>query len=250
MIIDSHVHIGRRFDDRLVDYIMGGTKRDLADQLIEDMDKAGVDKVITIGLLDLDIEYQAEIQNRFPDRIISCTWINPHKKNAVDEFRHGVEVLGIRGLKLHGWWHQYSLSDHQLLDPLIEICEKNKLPVILHVMGDNCMTTPHQLEELAKAFPSAKFVMGHGGNLWLGDEGIRVAGRNDNIYMDTSYMQSYWIVKAVEEIGAHKVCMGSDYPWYYLESTVEHMKNILPDPTSREWVMGRSAAEIFGVPWK
>lgn len=250
MIIDSHVHIGRRFDHRLTEYIQAGNFKMLGEQVIEDMDRAGIDMGITFGLLDLDTEYQAEIQRAHPDRLVSCAWIDPHKKDALDEFRRGVEVLGIRGLKLHGWWQQFSLADHPLLDPFIEICEKNKLPVIVHGMGDNCMTTPLQLENLAKSFPGVNFVLGHGGNLWLGDEGILVAKRNQNIFVDTAYMQSYWIQRMVKELGASKVCMGSDYPWYYLESTVQHIKDVLDDPTDREWVMGRSIATVFGIPWR
>ena len=250
MIIDSHVHIGRRFDRRLTEYIQGGNFKMLGEQVIEDMDKAGIDMGITFGLLDLDTEYQAEIQKVHPDRLVSCAWIDPHKKGALDEFRRGVEVLGIRGLKLHGWWQQYSLADHPLLDPFVEICEKNHLSVIVHGMGDNCMTTPLQLENLAKAFPKVNFVLGHGGNLWLGDEGILVTKRNDNIFVDTAYMQSYWIKRFVEEVGAHKVCMGSDYPWYYLESTVQHIRDVLENPVDREWVMGRSIATVFDIPWK
>mgnify|MGYP000900957504 CR=1 FL=1 len=79
MIIDSHVHIGRTFDKRLVDYIEGGKFRMLGEQLIIDMDKAGIDMGITFGLLDLDTEYQAQIQRDHPDRIISCAWIDPHE---------------------------------------------------------------------------------------------------------------------------------------------------------------------------
>lgn len=80
MIIDSHVHIGRRFDRRLTEYIQGGNFKMLGEQVIEDMDKAGIDMGITFGLLDLDTEYQAEIQKVHPDRLVSCAWIDPHKK--------------------------------------------------------------------------------------------------------------------------------------------------------------------------
>jgi len=247
MVIDSHVHIGRRFDKRLVDYIMDGQYRELADQLIIDMDKAGIDMGITFGLLDLDTEYQAEIQKRYPDRIISCAWIDPHKRDGLDEWRRAVEVLGIRGLKLHGWWQQYPLSDLELLSPFVDICKDNHLPVIVHGMGDNCMTTPHQLEVLARAYPTVNFVMGHGGNLWLPDEGIRVCKRNPNVYIDTAYMESYWIQRVIAECGAHKINMGSDYPWYYFEPMIEHIKICVPDEKDREWIMGRTIATVFGL---
>lgn len=247
MIIDSHVHIGRRFDKRLVDYIMGGQYRELADQLIIDMDKAGIDMGITFGLLDLDTEYQAEIQKRYPDRIISCAWIDPHKRDGLDEWRHAVEVLGIRGLKLHGWWQQYPLSDLELLRPFVDICNENHLPVIVHGMGDNCMTTPLQLEVLAQAYPNVNFVMGHGGNVWLPEEGIMVCKRNKNVFIDTAYMESYWIQRVIAECGANKINMGSDYPWYYLEPMIEHIKICVPDEKDREWVMGRTIATVFGL---
>lgn len=250
MVIDSHVHIGYDFNPLLVDYIMGGQRRELADQLILDMDANGIDMAITFGLLDLNTTYQAEIQQRYPDRIVSCAWIDPHRPNSVEEFRHGVEKLGIKGLKLHGWWHQTSMADHAVLDAYMEICEEYHLPVIMHGFGDNCFTTPYQIEEMAASHPGINFVMAHGGNNWLGEEAIIAVGRTENLWMDTASMQSYWVQEAVKRVGAHKVCMGSDYPWFYLDTTRSHLERILPDPEDREWVMGRSIATVFGIPWK
>lgn len=251
MIIDSHVHMGKKFDKRLVDYIMDGNYRELADQLIIDMDKAGVDVAITLGSLDTDnTKIQAEIQKRYPNRIVACAWINPRSDNALDEFKRGVEELGIRGLKLHGWWNQFALSDHELLDPLMEYCSEKKLPVVAHCGGDNTYTTPLQLEEMAKNYPDISFVMAHAGNIWLCDEGIMVTKRNKNIFIDTAYVEGYWLADAVKRLGADRVCMGSDWPWNYIESNIFGVEMGVPDTADREWVLGKTAASIFSIPWQ
>jgi predicted TIM-barrel fold metal-dependent hydrolase len=87
--------------------------------------------------------------------------------DAVSELRHCVKDLNIKGLKLHGWWHQFPYSDHILLGPLFEICNEYNLPVLMYVMGDNPLTSPLQVEEMAKSFPNMTFVMSHGRDLAL-----------------------------------------------------------------------------------
>ncbi len=249
MIIDSHAHVGPKIQDPLLRSKMASNPEGTAEHYIAAMDKAGVHMGVTFGFLDVDSKYQAEIQKRYPDRIISCAWINPRKADAADEFKMSVEEWGIRGLKLHGWWHQFSNADHTLLDPLMVVCDKYKLPVIMHGMGDNCFTTPLQLEEMARSYPEVPFVMGHGGNIWLADEAILVAGRNKNVYMDTAAMEGYSIAKAVEVLGADKMLMGSDWPWNFLPGVMGWVQAAVSDAKDREWVMGRTAAKLFGIEW-
>jgi len=247
MIIDIHSHVGRLIKDKWLQHAMGSHPTATAEDYIIAMDKAGITMGVTFPCLELDNKYQAEIQKKYPDRIISFAWINARKPDAISEFKYCVEKLGIKGLKLHGWWHQFSYCDHILLDPLLEICNKYNLPVLAHAMGDNPLTSPLQLEEMAKSFPNVTFIMSHAGGVWLYDDALLAVKRTKNIIIDTTAMQGYWITKIVQEIGPERVAMGSDYPWNYLESTLKAIEVAVSDPKSREWVMGRTAARILRI---
>lgn len=247
MIIDIHAHVGRTVNDKRLFHAIGAHPAATAEDYIAAMDKAGITMGVTFGFLNLDNEYQAQIQRKYPDRIISFAWINPRKANAVSEFEHCVEDLGIRGLKLHGWWHQFSYSDHILLDPLCEICDKHNLPILMHVMGDNPFTSPLHLEETAKNFRNLTFIMAHAGVPWLYDDALLVVKRTKNVVVDTTGIPGCWITKMAEEIGPERIAMGSDYPLNYLESVVKIIEVAVPDQKLREWITGKTAARILGI---
>lgn len=250
MIIDAHAHVGPHIADEAERSKAASNATGSVEYYIRDMDEAGIDMGITFGMVDMDNKYQAEIQRKYPNRIISCAWINPRKPDAADEYRRCVEEWGLRGLKLHGWWHQFSNADHVLLDPLMVICEKYHLPVIMHTIGDNCLTTPMQLEEMAKSYPTVTFVMAHGGGMWLAEEGSMVSARNSNVIMDTSAMEGFRITHNARALPHGKLAMGSDWPWNNLKTMIFNIKRCISDPVAREWAMGRSIADAFGIEWK
>ena len=223
---------------------------DTVEDYIRDMDEAGVDMGISIARLDRNNAYQAEIQKRYPDRIISCAFINPRELDAEDELKKCVEEYGLKGLKLNGFRHSFSCADHVLLDPLMKICEKYHLPVIMHVQGDNCLTTPVQLEEMARSFPEITFVMAHGGNLWLAEEGTYVGARNKNIIVDSSSMEGFRITHNSKALPLGNSAMGSNWPWNNLKSIIFNIKRCVPDETAREWILGRAMAKAFNIEWR
>ncbi len=247
MIIDIHAHVGRVIKDKRLFHAIAGHPAATAEDYIAAMDRAGVTMGVTFGFLNLDNKYQAQIQKKYPDRIISFAWIDPREERAVSEFKHCVEDLNLKGVKLHGWWHQFPYSDHILLNPLCEICSKHNLPILMHAMGDNPLTSPLQLEEMARSFPNLTFIMAHAGVPWLFDEALLVTKRTKNIIIDTTGMPGYWIARMVEEIGPERVAMGSDYPLNHLESVMKTVEVAVPDPEARAWVMGKTAAKVLGI---
>ena len=250
MIIDAHAHVGPEISDplkrRKVEAIPGGTVEDY----IRDMDEAGIDMGIVFGRLDMDNQYLAEAQKQYPDRIVSCAFINPKDDDPVEEFKRCVYDWGMRGLKLNGLRHSYPYSDHELLDPLLEICSENGLPVIMHCSGDNFMTTPVQIEEMARTFPKVKFIAAHGGNLWLAEEGTQVSSRTKNVIMDTSLMEEFRITHNSKVLDKGNLVMGSHWPFYNLIAIKDKVARCVQDEETLEWVRGRAIAEIFRIDYK
>lgn len=247
MIIDAHAHVGPQIRDSLRMRRVDAHPDDTVESYLRDMDEAGFDMGITFGRLDLDNRYQAQIQKKYPDRIISCAFINPRANDAVEEFRRCVEEYGLRGLKLHGWRHSFSCADHDLLDPLIELCAKHNLPVIMHSMGDNCFTTPVQIEEMARTFPSVNFIAAHGGNLWLAEEGTDVSLRTKNVIMDSSSMEGFRITHNSKVLANGNFVMGSGWPFNNLKAVKGNVERCVPDEEARHWIMGLAIAKIFHI---
>jgi predicted TIM-barrel fold metal-dependent hydrolase len=247
LIIDAHAHVGPYIPDERWRKALGVHPHCTGEDYLAAMDRAGVNVGVSVGRMDRNLEYQQEMQTRWPHRIVSLALVNPRVPDSVERLRDAVEHRGLRGLKLHGLRHQFSNANHVLLDPLIDICQRHGLPVVIHTMGDHPFTTPLQTEELARRWPQVTFLMAHGGTELTADEGLRVAQRTPNIVIDTSHTPTSWITKFVEVLGPDRVVMGSDWPWWRLEVAVKAHEIAITDPEHRAWVMGKTAARIFGV---
>jgi len=252
MIIDVHGHVFQQMKEkRLQNSLFEHVDECSVERYIDAMDKVGVDIGVSVGHgngnLDFlpDYEYQSKIQKKYPDRIIGLASIQPRLPDAPKIFKHCIEDLELKGIKLHGYWDQFAYSDHGLLDPIMETCDKYGLPAVVHVAGDHCPTGPLQLEELAKSWPNVTFFMSHGGGFWAGGEALLVARRNKNIIIDTSCCEHSWITYFVKELGADKVAMGSDWPYNYLDVTVEIIKMCVPNKDDLKFVMGETARAVF-----
>lgn len=247
MVIDAHAEVGPFVKDSLKRKKIGAHPEGTVEAYLRDMDGAGIDMGVTFGRLDLDNQYQAKIQKLYPDRIISCAYINPRAENAKEELLKCAEEYGLRGLKLNGFRHCFSSADHELLDPLLEICAAHKMPVIMHSAGDNCFTTPMQIEEMARSFPDVIFIMAHGGNLWLAEEGTLAGARTKNIIVDASAMEAFRITHNAKVIPKGNFVMGSGWPWNNLKAVKFNIERCIQDPAVLEWVLGRAIAEAFGI---
>ncbi|MBA7632653.1 hypothetical protein ES703_40205 [subsurface metagenome] len=86
------------------------------------------------------------------------------------------------------------------------------------------------------------------GSMYLCEQARLVAKRNSNIFLDTVSVLTYDIRWAVQEVGADKVIMGSDWP---TGSTVVHIKGVTEAVSSendRDLILGGNIARILGLP--
>ena len=75
--------------------------------------------------------------------------------------------------------------------------------------GDDPFSNPLQLERVARACPEASIILGHMGGFFYADEAIRVAKRNENVFLETSVMPyPAMIKKAVRAVGSNRVFFG------------------------------------------
>ena len=124
MIIDSHNHLG------------GGPRQQTPEALLALMDRAGVDRAVAFPYVEVldpgHNDWMAEAVARYPDRLIGYAAVNPWQVGAADEVRRAVLEKGLRGLKLHPFLHGYSLAQHDLLDPIFEVCRDLGIPLVIH----------------------------------------------------------------------------------------------------------------------
>ncbi len=173
--------------------------------------------------------------------------------------RDMVENHGARGVKLHGAAQGYDMSDQRLW-PMYAACEALGVPVIGHSGPDRAgagMAEPRAFGGMLRAFPRLKVVLAHmGGATW--GQALEIAEIYPNAFFDcceiiewtdsTRGPSAQQLGRLIRDIGPQRVMMGSDFPWYDLDHTVERIM-ALPVLSSeqKEGILGANAIEILGL---
>jgi predicted TIM-barrel fold metal-dependent hydrolase len=167
MIIDAHTHLylrdmlpdafWQRFEQNyyrsfsglpkdstyknFIEPMLNATPEDL----IKDMDSAGIDRSITFFLdwglsvhgeakisIEKANEFVADAVKRYPDRLVGFVAVDPRRPDALNIVKQGIDS-GLSGIKLHppaGWY-----PDSPEAYEIYRFAEKEGLPVLTHSGG-------------------------------------------------------------------------------------------------------------------
>ena len=247
------------------------------DGVIELMDKAGVDKAVIFpvdwesvtGPPNVPVRDQnkahADAAKKHPGRFTPVYALNPTRGDAMDRAKEAIEDWGMKGFYLmpaSGFQ-----PDDPVCYPLYQKCVDWKVPVIIHsgkeiAHWDYCH--PFKIANVGLMFPDLKVVIGHAGTRIYRREAIE-ACIVPNVYMDFSEYQGFyhtqpekfynWLRDAIDAVGPEKVLFGSGFPNpNVLTPEAEWVKAITEPKTDVkftqeeiEWVMGKSAANVFDM---
>lgn len=171
--------------------------------------------------------------------------------------RDMVRNHGARGVKLHGASQGFHMSDERLW-PTYEACQDLSIGIVAHSGPDKegaGFAEPRGFGEVLKAFPDLRVVLAHmGGATW--DQALEIAETYPNAYFDCCEIIEWTdgsnapteeqLAQLIKDIGPHRVMMGSDYPWYDLDHTIERVMELpLLSAEEKEGILGANAVEIL-----
>ena len=204
------------------------------DQLIDEMDEAGVDGAIILGQdthatgnpafknYSIRNDELARIASKSRDRLIPFAGVDPNAGGqAIRELKRAAKKLGARGLKVHSSANSVYLNDRRLMFPIYDACQELELPILFHTgttgLGD-CeirYSKTELLDEVCQRYPDLKVVTAHFGWPWP-DVAIAVALRNPNVFIDVSGWKPRYIPQGVLQYlnGTlqDRFLFGTDYP--------------------------------------
>jgi uncharacterized protein len=250
-IVDADCHISsRKFDGMAI----------LADELVDIMDKAGVDK----SLVWLKPPYDKNIDpenraifdgvRRHPDRFLGFGWTNPRlgQGRARDIVKQCYEEYGFLGIKFNGAQDDYVIDDDAVL-PVIETAVGYGRPIAFHIGGDFPENThPYRLGRIAARFPEQTFILIHiGGASFpaLDRAAIETLERHPNIVTIGSAIHERAILQAIRTIGHERVCFGSDMPFFLMGPRLALYRELLRDEPAevRRAILGGNILRILGL---
>jgi predicted TIM-barrel fold metal-dependent hydrolase len=160
-------------------------------------------------------------------------------------------------LKLDGvvWHHRFqgAFVDDRRMHALLDECEAQGLPALVHMFAESDMQSPHALETLAREHPGVSFVaLDALSGYEQGNALLYAATRCPNLYLETAgcVPLSRALGRIVTELGSERVLFGTDC---YLEPRMWNepiaLRELTLDPritdADRENIFWHNAVRLF-----
>jgi len=260
MVIDSHFHVwpdaiaaqalGRAHDEGGIETAGTGT----AASAIATMEKAGIDRAVCLCVGNTPDRVEAA--NRFagsldPDHFIGFGSVHPDL--PVEENIAGLRQYGLKGVKLHPLFQDYSLDDPRLWEILEALA--GEFVAVAHIgeggsRAEKC--TPQMARKIVENFPSLDFVACHFGGFRLLDQAEEeIIGHP--VYVDTAWPPSLTEVPAkrlaemIRRHGAERVIFSSDWPMAHPDREIEYVRELGLDDAETEAILGGNMARLVGL---
>ncbi|MBO4442536.1 MAG: amidohydrolase [Bacteroidaceae bacterium] len=243
--------------------------RNTAQIFLSNMDYAQVTAAVVVQeFIDgLQNEYLADVQNRWPDRFITCGMADYRQPGWLQQAKkligQGFKGIAIPGHRLQTPTGRISLTSTDMMDMFRIMQEKGLFLSITLEDGD--VQVP-EMEEVIQEFPDLKIAVGHFGMVtrpgWM--EQIRLA-RHKNVMIESGgitwlFNSEFYpfdgavraIREAADEVGMDKLMWGSDYPRTITAITYRMsydfiLKSTLLTDREKEQFLGENAAAFYGI---
>ncbi|MBQ9878839.1 MAG: amidohydrolase family protein [Clostridia bacterium] len=242
-IFDIHAHLHSTSDFQMT--------HTSAREVTATMDRLGISGGCVSSILSIHADCRLgnrmmlDAVDRYPGKLRGYVTVSPYD-NGVDLdgfFRHP----GVKGLKVHAAFHRSSIDDPRY-EPFFEYADKKGLPVLFHAWE---AADTVNIARLAARYPNTKLIIGHGAmRVWeVKREVIAAVRKYENVFADTTVSVAYdgAIEDAVRQLGADRLCYGSDIPFYDCRHVVGKVATSRLTDSEKEKVLGLNAKRILGL---
>ena len=277
MIIDFHTHIfplqvkkkRSQYIDRDPCFALLYAKKEAkiatAEELIDSMDKAGIDVSVVVNLGWMTHELCAETNDyilesiaRYPKRLIGFCTVQPQSvEAAIGEIERCVES-GARGIgELRPDIQLLDLEDESIVSPLVEVMKKHQLILLTHASepaghdypGKGIMT-PDVLYPFITHHSDITVVCAHwGGGLPFYALMPEVKKALHNVYFDTAaspFLYQPRIYSLVSElVGVDKILFGSDYPLMPQARVIQEINSAALAEAEKDLILSGNARRLL-----
>ncbi len=279
MIIDFHTHVfppqikkdRSKYTDSdpcfAILYSDSKAKLATADELIDSMDKDGVDisVIVNTGWTTHELcvetnDYILESIARHPKRLVGFCAVQPNSCEAAITEIERCARSGMRGVgEMRPDVQLFDFGDEALMAPLVEVMTRYKLILLTHAsepVGHNYPgkggITPETIYPLIARFPDLSVVLAHwGGGLpfyALMPEVRQVMG---NVFFDTAASPFLYTPQVynqvVQLVGDDKVLFGSDYPLLAQSRLLNEIMSLDLSEETKNLILSGNAQRLLGI---
>ncbi len=277
VIIDFHTHVFspriKKNRSKYIDsdpgfailYSDKKSKLATADELIDSMDKAGVDVsvIVNIGWVTHEMcvetnDYILESVARYPGRLIGFCSVQPNSYQAAIAEIERCAGAGARGVgEIRPDIQLFDLRDEELMAPICDVLRRHGLILLTHAsepVGHDYpgkgVITPEMIYPFIARFPDLTLVCAHwGGGLPFYALMPEVKQAMSNVYFDTAaspYLYSPQVYSQVAQlVGSDRILFGSDYPLLAQNRLLEEIASSgLPDD-AKDLILSGNARRLL-----
>jgi predicted TIM-barrel fold metal-dependent hydrolase len=272
-IIDFHSHnfpvsvaaraIGRM--SKAVEGLLWPVGDGTLENQLDHMELAAVDKAVMLPVATKPSQYQVILRTamairegglgeRAQRRIIPFAAVHPADPQWAQHLEE-VAALGFKGIKVHPYYQDFSLSDRSLWPFFAKIADLG-LVVQCHAgydigyPGRYDSTAPSDIVALMKNVRPLKFVAAHLGGVF--GHGIEAVERimECGAYIDTSALHFNWHrdeeIRLLRSWPRDRILFATDFPWEHYPETIRWVKSVR-ERDDWERVFSRNALELLGM---
>lgn len=262
MIIDSHTHV---FHPKIADKVLHQLEdhysitpigNGLAEDLIERLELAGIDKSIVLTAATAPAQvipannWTLHIKETH-DRLIPFGTVHPEYTHMEAELDR-LEDHGILGLKFHPDFQGFRMDDPKLYD-IIEMIN-GRFICLFHV-GDvlppeQNPSCPKKLAKLQKSFPDTIFIAAHMGGYRHWNEALEHLA-DTRVFVDSSsctdFVDDTLLNTLYQGFGKDRILFGSDYPLFDPGQEMDTLKKRLSASSDEIDTILTNTAKLLGL---
>jgi len=228
-------------------------RRYTAEQLLGDMERAGVDHSLVIPWPVVEDARAAHDEigcavRAHPAQLSGAACLYPYIPEAAfrDEVRRCVEVYGFRAIKLQPQYQPLNTlwpTSHFFFETALE----HKLTIVCHTGSGIPFALPALMIEPARRWPELDIVLAHcgGGGLLLG-EAIIAAKVCPNIRLELSCLMPNHVLEVLHHVSAERLMAGSDLP-ENVEVELGKIEGLAVSEEVKRQILWDTPARLFGV---
>jgi predicted TIM-barrel fold metal-dependent hydrolase len=279
MIIDFHTHVfpprvkqkRSQYIDRDPCFALLYAKKEAkiatTEELIESMDRAGIDisVIVNLGWITHELcvetnDYILESIARYPKRLIGFCTVQPQSLNAAIAEIERCAQGGARGIgEMRPDMQLLDLGDDPIITPFMTAIKQHRLIFLTHAsepVGHDYpgkgIITPDILYPFITTHPDVTIVCAHwGGGLPFYALMPEVQKALQNVYFDTaasSFLYQPQIYTLVSQlVGADKILFGSDYPLLPQTRLLQEINSAALTEEEKRLITGENARKLLGI---
>ncbi|WP_114298088.1 amidohydrolase family protein [Anaerobacterium chartisolvens] len=234
------------------------------------MNKEGIDYTVMANFAPPKILHKNNLWSLEASKnnkgLVPLVSFHPEMEGALTELLEDYIERGARGIKFHPMAQGFE-PGHKGIESIYDFCNETGFPIVFHCgrvsnarlneYSDLDMILP-----LIEKYKEIPFVLTHMAD---GDRQavVSLSRSYDNVFFDTSivitgypsimdvnepsWLDDQTVIETVNEIGAHRMLFGSDYPWGSPGHDIKRFLKMNLSRQQKELILGLNSIKLFKI---